>query len=88
LGDAILDLLLTSANELTGDIRLGGCLGCSGQAMVKFILRRDTREGKSRIRMLHFRKAKFYPLRELVNRTPWKTVFKGKGAEQSWQIYK
>ena len=56
--------------------------------MVKFILQRDTREEKSRIRMLHFRKAKFYPLRELVNRTPWKTVFKGKGAEQSWQIYK
>jgi len=28
-GNAILDLLLTNVNELIGNIRIGGCLGCS-----------------------------------------------------------
>ena len=51
--------MLTNANELTGDIRIGGCLGCSDHTMIEFVLRRDTRQAKSKIRMLHFRKAKF-----------------------------
>ena len=44
--------------------------------------------GWSKIRMLHFRKANFQFFRELVNKTPWETVLMGKGAEQSWQIFK
>ena len=69
-GDAILDLLLTSANELIGDIRIGGCLGCSKHAMIEFMLQRDMRQGKSKIRKLNFRKAKFQLFRELVNKMP------------------
>ena len=37
-GDAILDLLLTSINELIGDIRIGGCLGSSDHAVAEFPL--------------------------------------------------
>jgi len=63
-GNAILDLLLISANELIGDIRIGGCLGSSNHAMVEFMLRRDLRWAKSNIRMLKFRKANFQLFRE------------------------
>jgi len=59
--------LLTSANELTGDIRSGGCVGCSDHAMVEFMLWRDMRQAKSKIRTLKFRKANFQLFRELVN---------------------
>jgi len=63
LGDAILDLLLTSANELVDDqdqvIRSGGCLGCSDHATVEFMLQRNVRQVNSKIRMLDFRKANF-----------------------------
>lgn len=34
----ILDLLLSNANDLTGDMRIGGCLDSSDQAMVWFTL--------------------------------------------------
>ena len=86
-GDAILDLLLTSANELIGDIRIGGCLGCSNHAMVEFTLRRALRQVKSN-RKLNFRTANFQLFRELIKKTPWETVLMGKGVEQSWHIFK
>ena len=38
--------------------------------------------------MITLRKAKFQLFRELVNKTPWETVLMGKGAEQSWQVFK
>ena len=70
-GDAILDLLLTSANELIGNIRIGGCLGCSDHGMVEFILQREMRRAKNKIRMINFRKTEFQLFRELVNKTSW-----------------
>ena len=87
-GHAVLDLLLTNANALIGDIRIGGCQGCSDHATVEFILWRDMRKAKSKIRKLNFRKAHFQLIRKLVNKTSWKTVLMGKGGEQSWQIFK
>ena len=82
-GDAVLDLFLTNANELISDIRTGGCPGCSDHAIVEFMLQRDMRQPKSKIRALNCRKADFQLFRELVNKTPWEIVFMGKGAEQS-----
>lgn len=38
--------------------------------------------------MINFRKAYIQFFRELVNKTPWKTVLKVKGEEQSRQIFK
>ncbi|KAF1446075.1 hypothetical protein FQV07_0012864, partial [Pygoscelis papua] len=35
-GDAILDLLVTNASELIGDVKIGGSLGCSDHALVEF----------------------------------------------------
>ena len=86
-GDAILDLLLTNANELIGDIRIGGCLGCSDHAMVEFTLRRALRQVESN-RKLNFRTANFQLFRELIKKTPWETVLMGKGMQQRWQIVK
>jgi len=36
-GDAMLDMLLTNVSELTGDIRIGGCLNCSDLASLQVI---------------------------------------------------
>ena len=88
MGHAILDLLLISVNEMIGDIRIGGCLGCSEHATVEFMLWRNMTQAKSKIRTLNFRKADFQLFRKLINRTSWKNVLMGKGAEQSWHIFK
>lgn len=34
IGEAILDLSLTSTSELIGDVRTGGCLDCTGRSVV------------------------------------------------------
>lgn len=60
-------------------------MGCSDHAMVELMLWRDMKQAKSKIKS--FRKVKFQFFREIVNKTPWETVF-GKGAEQSSQIFK
>ncbi|PKU36949.1 tbc1 domain family member 4-like [Limosa lapponica baueri] len=39
--DAILDLWVTNASELIDDIKIGGRLGCSDQALVEFAVPRD-----------------------------------------------
>jgi len=86
--DAILDLLVTNAREVIGDVKIGGSLSCSDHAVVMFAVLRDMGQAKSKVRTLNFRKAKFQLFKELVNRTPWETALHGKGAEQSWQIFK
>jgi len=55
----------------------------SDHATVEFMLQRDMRQAKSKIRMLNFGKSKFQLFRELVSKTPWEIVLMGKGAEQS-----
>jgi len=79
-GDAILDLILTSASELIGDIKIGGSLGCSDLGLVGFTLLRDTGKERSMVRTLNFRKANFQLFKELVNRTPWETILRDRGA--------
>ncbi|GAB0183552.1 hypothetical protein GRJ2_000820500 [Grus japonensis] len=86
--DAILDLMVTNASELIGDIKIGGCLGCSDHALLKFTVLRDMGQVKSKVRTLNFRKEKFQLFKELVSRTPWETAPRDKRAEESWQIFK
>ncbi|KFQ62135.1 hypothetical protein N334_11299, partial [Pelecanus crispus] len=49
---------------------------------------RDMRKARSAVRTLNFRKANFHLFNELVRRTPWETVLRDRGTEQSWQIFK
>jgi len=53
-GDAIPDLMLTSASELLGDVKTGGSLGCSDHALV-----RDMGKARTVVRTLNFRRADF-----------------------------
>ncbi|KAK4827894.1 hypothetical protein QYF61_022317 [Mycteria americana] len=87
-GDVILDLMVTNTSQLIGDIKTGGSLGCSDHALVEFAVLRDMGQAESKARTLNFRKANFQLFKELVNRTPWETALRDKGAEQSWQIFK
>ncbi|KFZ67747.1 hypothetical protein N338_13227, partial [Podiceps cristatus] len=49
---------------------------------------RDMGQKKSKVGTLNFRIANFQLFKELVNRTPWETALRDKGAEWSWQIFK
>ena len=86
--DVILELLVTKASEVIGDVKFGGSLGCSDLVLVEFTVLRDTGQAKSEVRTLDFRKGKFQLFKELVSKTSWETGIRDKGAEQSWQIFK
>jgi len=77
--DVILDLLVINADEVIGDIKIGGSLACSDHTLVEFAVLRDKCQVKNKIRTLNFRKAKFHLFKQLVNRTFWETAFKDKG---------
>jgi len=82
-GDAILDLMVTSAGKLIGGVKTGGSLGCSDHALV-----RDMGKARTVVRTLNFRRADFQLCKQLVSRTSWDTVLRARGAERSWQIFK
>jgi len=46
--NAIMDLLVTSASELTGDVKVGGSQGCSDHALVEFSVMRAKCQVKSK----------------------------------------
>jgi len=78
----------TNASELISDVKTGGGLGCRGHALVEFTVLRDMGKVRSIVRTANFRKASFQLFKELVSRSPWETVLRDRGAEQSWQIFK
>ncbi|KAK4821003.1 hypothetical protein QYF61_010734 [Mycteria americana] len=87
-GDAILDLMVINASEFISDVKIGGSLSFSDHTLVEFTVLRDMGQVRSTVRTLNFRKANFQLFKELVSRTPWETVFRDRGAQQSWQIFK
>ncbi|PKU27193.1 nedd4-binding protein 2-like 2 [Limosa lapponica baueri] len=67
--EMILDLMVTNASELIGDVKIGGSLGCGDRALVEFTVLRDM--GQANSKFLNFRKAKFQLFKELACRIPW-----------------
>ena len=87
-GEALLDLVLTNAEESIREVKIGGSLGCSDHALVEFVILKNAGLAKSRVTTLCFRKGNFRLLKELLSGIPWETVLKGMGTEQSWQLFK
>ncbi|GAB0175756.1 hypothetical protein GRJ2_000040800 [Grus japonensis] len=84
----MLDLVLTNKEGLVGDIKLKGSLGCSDLEMVEFKILRAARRAHSKLTTLDFRRADFGLFRDLLGRIPWDKVLEGRGAQDSWLIFK
>jgi len=80
-GNEILDLMLTSASELIGDVKTGGSLGCSDYALVELAVLRDTGKARSIVRTLNFRKTTSFSSRRL------KKSYTPHLNEQEWQTH-
>ncbi|GAB0204924.1 hypothetical protein GRJ2_002958000 [Grus japonensis] len=85
---AMLDLVLTSKEGLVGDVKLKGSLGCSDHEMVEFKILRAARRAHSKLTTLDFRRADFSLFRDLLSRIPWDKALEGRGAQDSWLIFK
>ncbi|GAB0182547.1 hypothetical protein GRJ2_000720000 [Grus japonensis] len=85
---AMLDLILTNKEGLVGDVKLKGSLGCSDHKMVEFRILRAARRACSKLTTLDFRRADFGLFRDLLGRIPWDKVLEGRGAQDSWLVFK
>ena len=70
-GEALLDLVLTNAEESIRHAKIGDSLGCSDHALVEFVISKNVGLAKSRARSLCFRRANFQLLKELLSGIPW-----------------
>ncbi|GAB0205664.1 mitochondrial enolase superfamily member 1 [Grus japonensis] len=85
---AMLDLILTNKEGLVGDVKLKGSLGCSDHEMVEFRILRAARRALSKLTALDFRRAEFGLFRDVLGRIPWDKALEGRGAQDSWLIFK
>ncbi|GAB0206404.1 hypothetical protein GRJ2_003106000 [Grus japonensis] len=85
---AMLDLVLTNKEGLVGDVKFKGSLGCSDHEMVEFKILRAARRAHSKLTTLDFSRADFGLLRDLLGRIPWDKALEGRGAQDSWLVFK
>ncbi|KAK4814166.1 hypothetical protein QYF61_009984 [Mycteria americana] len=85
---AMLDLVLTNKEGLVGNMKLKGSFGCSDHEMVEFKILKVPRGVHSKLTTLDFRRADFGLFRDLLGRVPWDKALEGRGAQESWLIFK
>ncbi|GAB0202872.1 hypothetical protein GRJ2_002752800 [Grus japonensis] len=85
---AMLDLIVTNKEGLVGDVKLKGSLGCSDHEMVEFKIVRTVRRAHNKLTTLDFQRADFSLFRDLLGRIPWDKALEGRGAQDSWLIFK
>lgn len=69
------DLVLTIAEELNKEGKLGGTWGCSDCALFELVILREM--AKSKVS----RRTNFRLFRELLDEVPWEVVLRGRGVE-------
>ncbi|GAB0190131.1 hypothetical protein GRJ2_001478400 [Grus japonensis] len=84
----MLDLVLTNKEDLVREVKLKGSLGCSDCEMVEFRILRAARRAHSKLTTLDFRRADFGLFRDLLGRIPWDKALEGRGAQDSWLIFR
>ena len=85
---AMLDLVLTNKEGLVGNVKLRGSLGCSHHEIVEFKILRAPRRAHNKLTTLDFRRTDFGLFRDLLGRVPWDKALEGRGAQESWLIFK
>ncbi|GAB0180427.1 hypothetical protein GRJ2_000508000 [Grus japonensis] len=85
---AMLDLVLTNKEGLVGNVKLRGSLGYSDHEMVEFKILRAARRVHSKLATLDFRRADFGFFRDLLGRAPWDKALEGRGAQDSWLVFR
>ncbi|GAB0181417.1 hypothetical protein GRJ2_000607000 [Grus japonensis] len=84
----MMDLVLTNKEGLVGNVKLKVSLGCSDHEMVEFKILRAARRAHTKLTTLDFRRADFGLFRDLLGRIPWDKALEGRGAQDSWLVFK
>lgn len=73
--------MLTNAEELIGDVKIGGSPGCSDHSLVEFSILNIV---KSRVKTLNLRKVKICLFRALGHSIPLKMCFRDKRTNETY----
>lgn len=65
--EILLDLVLTNAEELIKEDKIGCCLGCSDNDLVQLVISRNMGLAKSQVRTMNLRKVIFQLFKEIVD---------------------
>lgn len=79
----LLDHILANKDELVGNLKAGGSLGCSDHEMEKFRILQGGNKAKSRITTLGFRRTGFHRLKDLLGRIPWDMALGEEGSRRT-----
>lgn len=71
-----------------GNVNLKDSVGCSDHKMVEFKILRAMRKMHSKLAALNFRRAEMTLFRDVTGRVPWDKALEGRGAQESWLIFK
>ncbi|GAB0178718.1 hypothetical protein GRJ2_000337100 [Grus japonensis] len=82
------DLVLTNKEGLVGNVMLEGNLGCMDHEMVEFKILRAVRRVQGKLTTLDFRRADFGLFRDTLARVPRDKALEGRGAQDSWLVFK
>ena len=85
---AMLDLVLTNKEGLVGNVKLKGSLGYSDHEVVEFKILRAVRKAHSKLTTLDFRRTDFGLFRDLLGRVSRDKALEGRGAQESWLIFR
>lgn len=85
---ALLSLILNYKEDLMGNVNLKGSVGCSDHKVVEFKVLRAMRKMHSKLATLNFRRAEMALFRDVTGRVPWDKALEGRGAQESWLIFK
>lgn len=87
-GEAFLDLVLTTVDDLETHIRIGGSLHCRDLALVDFVISGDVSLSKTKVRTLTFRGAHLLPVILPISggESMGHSVLGDRGSDRSWQL--
>ena len=70
------------------EVKIRSRLDCSYHVLVKFMISMNMGLAKSGVRTLNFRRVNFRLLKVLLDEISWEEVFRNKGVEQGWLLFK
>ncbi|PKU44704.1 glycerol kinase [Limosa lapponica baueri] len=85
--EALLDLVLTNKEGPVEDSKVEGNLGCSDHGKIEFRIVGSIYK-TSRTETLDCKRPNFVLFKKLLGEIPWARALEGKGAQESWAIFK
>ncbi|KAF4803652.1 hypothetical protein TURU_014342 [Turdus rufiventris] len=73
-GEALLDLVLTAADEPIKEVKTGGSLGCSNRALIEFVISRIVTLVRSKVKTLNLARENFQLFKKLVKEVLLKSL--------------